>query len=70
MYIETYKNNDLSSNEWGNLLISALEQNLGIIISSDEIERRLRSYGDPRVSTVIQEYLNPYVGVVSSQATR
>ena len=63
--IETYKNNDLSSNEWGNLLISALEQNLGITISSDEIERRLRSYGDPRVSTVIQEYLNPYVGVVS-----
>ena len=63
--ITTYKNNDLSREEWGNVLISALEQNLGTTISSDDMKLRLGSYGDPRISTVIQEYLNPYVGVVS-----
>ena len=34
-------------------------------LSEDEIERRKQQYGDPRVSTIIRDYLSRHVGVVS-----
>ena len=34
-------------------------------LTEDEIERRKRQYGDPRVSTIIRDYLSRHVGVVS-----
>ena len=36
--------------------------------SADELERRKRLYGDPRVSTIIRAYLSRFVGVVSFSA--
>ena len=34
-------------------------------LSADEMERRKKVYGDPRVLTIIREYLSRFVGVVS-----
>ena len=44
---------------------SKLEGHLGIAVPWEELLRRSLSYGDLRLSTFIQEYLNPLVGVVS-----
>ena len=44
---------------------SKLEEHLGIAVSWEELLRRSLGYGDLRLSTFIQEYLNPLVGVVS-----
>lgn len=42
-----------------------LEQHLGIEVPWDELLTRWLRYMDPRLSTFIQQYLNPLVGVVS-----
>ena len=42
-----------------------LEGHLGIAVPWEELLNRSVSYGDLRLSTFIQEYLNPKVGVVS-----
>lgn len=44
---------------------SKMEEHLGISVPWDELLTRANLYGDPRLSTFIQEYLNPLVGVVS-----
>ena len=44
---------------------SKLEGHLGIAVPWEELLRRSLQYGDLRLSTFIQEYLNPRVGVVS-----
>ena len=44
---------------------SKLEGHLGIEVPWDELLTRSLCYGDLRLSTFIQEYLNPLVGVVS-----
>ena len=44
---------------------SKLEGHLGIAVPWEELLRRSLRYGDLRLSTFIQEYLNPLVGVVS-----
>ena len=44
---------------------SKMEKHLGISVPWDELLRQANLYGDPRLSTFIQEYLNPLVGVVS-----
>ena len=44
---------------------SKLEGHLGIAVPWEELLTRSLSYGDLRLSTFIQEYLNPLVGVVS-----
>ncbi len=44
---------------------SKLEGHLGIKVPWEELLERSISYGDLRLSTFIQEYLNPRVGVVS-----
>ena len=37
-------------------------------LSDEELDRRKRLYGDPRVSTIIRDYLSRFVGVVSFAA--
>ena len=44
---------------------SKLEKHLGIAVPWEELLTRSISFGDLRLSTFIQEYLNPLVGVVS-----
>ena len=44
---------------------SKLEEHLGVSIEWHELLKRSLAYGDLRLSTLIQEYLNPLVGVVS-----
>ena len=44
---------------------SKLEGHLGIAVPWEELLTRSLHYGDLRLSTFIQEYLNPLVGVVS-----
>ena len=44
---------------------SKLEGHFGIAVPWEELLTRSLSYGDLRLSTFIQEYLNPLVGVVS-----
>ena len=44
---------------------SKMEEHLGIAVSWEELLTRSMRYGDLRLSTFIQEYLNPLVGVVS-----
>ena len=44
---------------------SKLERHLGIAVPWEELLTRSLSYADVRLSTFIQEYLNPRVGVVS-----
>ena len=47
------------------LVQSKLEGHLGVAVPWEELLTRSLSYGDLRLSTFIQEYLNPLVGVVS-----
>ena len=47
------------------LVQSKLEGHLGVAVPWQELLTRSLSYGDLRLSTFIQEYLNPLVGVVS-----
>ena len=44
---------------------SKLEQHLGVAAPWEELLARRLRYGDLRMSTFIQEYLNPLVGIVS-----
>ena len=44
---------------------SKMEEHLGIAVPWEELLTRSIRYGDLRLSTIIQEYLNPRVGVVS-----
>ncbi len=44
---------------------SKLEEHLGVSVQWDELLERSLQFGDLRLSTFIQEYLNPRVGVVS-----
>ena len=47
------------------LVQSKLEEHLGIAVPWEELLTRSNRYGDLRLSTYIQEHLNPLVGVVS-----
>ena len=63
--ITTMNNQRLDRPEFGKLLLLELDKHLGISLSTEEMNKRLNIYGDPRISTVIQEILSPFVGVVS-----
>ena len=47
------------------LVQSRLKERLGVEVSDEELMKRSLRHGDLRLSTFIQEYLNPRVGVVS-----
>ena len=51
--------------EFLKLVQSKLEEHLGIAVPWEDLLTRSLRYGDLRLSTFIQEYLNPLVGVVS-----
>ena len=62
--ISTMKNDPkLDRDEWRVKLSDALKRD-GFLLPPEELKRRLNLYGDPRISTVIQDYLAKFVGVV------
>ena len=51
---------------WYASILTALRNIFGHdVLSDDEMKRRKNLYGDPRVSTIIRDYLSRHVGVVS-----
>ena len=66
--ITTRKHEDEDESEWRTSLMDNLEKNLGHSLTSKQLDIRRRIYGDPRISTVIQEFLNLLVGVVALSA--
>ena len=63
--ITTVPDQSLDRSHFRALIRSKVKTCLGIAVSEDELLRRGRRYGDLRLSTFIQEFLNPRVGVVS-----
>ena len=64
--VTTMKGSDQEDSlEFLKLVQSKLEQHLGMAVPWEELLTRSLDYGDLRLSTFIQEYLNPLVGVVS-----
>ena len=54
----------LDRDEWRVKLSEALKRD-GFLLPTEELKRRMHLYGDPRISTVIQDYLARFIGVVS-----
>ena len=50
---------------WSKALLEKVASSLGTSLSREELDRRRSLYGDARISTVIQDYLDQFVGVVS-----
>ena len=63
--VATLKQPEDNEGQWRKSLLQHLELSMGCSLGHEELERRRRVYGDARISTVIQDYLNPLVGVVS-----
>ena len=56
----------MDRDKWYAIIFDALGRIFGDdAFGADELERRKRLYGDPRVSTIIRAYLSRFVGVVS-----
>ena len=68
--ITTMSDKAMDASDFRALIRSKVKRCLGIAVSEDELLRRSRSYGDLRLSTFIQEYLNSRVGVVSLTVDR
>ena len=66
--ITTRKHEDEDESEWRTSLMDSLQESLGHSLTPEQLDARRRFYGDPRISTVIQKFLNPLVGVVSLSA--
>ena len=58
-------NDKLSTLEFLDLVKSKLEEHLGITVPRHEFLQRSLGHVDPMLSTYIQQYLNPRIGVVS-----
>lgn len=63
--ITTRSDKGLDRSHFRALIRSKVKRCLGISVHEDELLRRSRRYGDLRLSTFIQQYLNSRVGVVS-----
>ena len=68
--LSTFKaERDMDRDRWYEMLGERLHEIFGEdSLSSEELERRKRRYGDPRVSTIVRSYLSRFVGVVSFSA--
>ena len=56
----------MSRDRWYETVGRRLRQIFGEdALSQEQLERRARRYGDPRISTIVREYLSRFVGVVS-----
>ena len=59
----------MDRDKWYAIIFDALRRIFGDdSFGAEELERRKRLYGDPRVSTIIRAYLSRFVGVVSFSA--
>ena len=63
--VETMHSREMDILDFLALVQSRLRECLGVEVSDDELMERSLRHGDLRLSTFIQEYLNPRVGVVS-----
>ena len=65
--LSTFKRDpDMDRDRWYEMLGERLHEIFGEdTLSPEELERRKRQYGDPRVSTIIRDRLSRFVGVVS-----
>ena len=63
--VTTMKGNEEETLDFLGSLKAKVEEHLGIVVPWEELLRRSVQYAEPRLSTFIQEYLNPLVGVVS-----
>ena len=61
----TMTGNSTDALEFLPLVQSRVEEHLGITISEEELLERAVRFSDLRLSTLVQEFLNPRVGVVS-----
>ena len=68
--VATIPDKALDASHFRALIRSKLKRCLGIAVPEDELLRRSRRYGDLRLSTFIQEHLNPRVGIVSLTVDR
>ena len=68
--VSTYKADaDMDRDRWYEMLGERLREIFGEhSLSPEELERRKRRYGDPRVSTIVRDYLSRFVGVLSFSA--
>ncbi|MYB76091.1 MAG: DUF2971 domain-containing protein [Chloroflexi bacterium] len=63
--VSTMRGKTLDRSHFRALVRSKFKRRLGIKVQEDDLLRRSRRYGDLRLSTFIQKYLNSRVGVVS-----
>ena len=68
--LSTYSaDRNMDRDRWYEMLGERLREIFGEdSLSREELERRKRRYGDPRVSTIVRDYLSRFVGVVSFSA--
>ena len=67
--IRTSMESKMDRDKWYAIIFDALGRIFGDdAFGADELERRKRLYGDPRVSTIIRAYLSRFIGVVSFSA--
>ena len=67
--IRTSMESKIDRDEWYRLIAQSLRVIFGQDgLPDEELERRKDLYGDPRISTIIREYLSKFVGVVSFSA--
>lgn len=60
---------NIDRDQWYEMLGERLRRIFGDdSLSPEELERRKHRYGDPRVSTIVRNYLSRFVGVVSFSA--
>ena len=64
--IRTTMESKMDPDRWYGIISASLQQVFGNdALSDDELERRRKRYGDPRISTIIRDYLSQFVGVIS-----
>ena len=64
--IRTSMQGKMDRDEWYSIVLESLKEIfLDDAPSTEEIARRKNLYGDPRVSTIIRDYLSRFVGVIS-----
>ena len=64
--IMTSMQGKMDRDQWYEIVFGSLKEIfLDDALSADEISRRKNLYGDPRVSTIIRNYLSRFIGVIS-----
>lgn len=67
--ISTEMESKMDRDQWYAMVLESLAHIFGNdAFSQEELERRKKLYGDPRISTIIRDYLSRFVGVISFSA--